>query len=187
MSELKHRLYKICVIGDGGVGKTTMLHQYVENKFVENIQMTIGTNFFIKNLLIKEFDASIKLQLWDLGGQERFSIVRPDFYLGAKGIVYLFDLASKTTFENLRNWKIEIEKSLEKIPPSILIGNKLDLVSDGNREIGIEDILYMKQELNVLNYFETSAKAGFNIENAFKESAKCIFNHVHKSEDYIKH
>lgn len=166
MTEIKHRLYKICVVGDGGVGKTTILHQLVDKMFVENIQMTIGTNFFIKDIILKEFDTSLKLQLWDLGGQERFSIVRPDFYLGAKGIVYVFDLVDKTTFENLPNWKREVEKTVKKVP-SILVGNKLDLVSE-NREIGIEDILLMKQELSVLNYFETSAKDNIGISNAFR-------------------
>ena len=170
MSDIKHLLYKICVVGDGGVGKTTMLHQLVENKFVENIQMTIGSNFFIKNIMLKEFDVSVKLQLWDLGGQERFAIVRPDFYLGAKGIVYVFDLADKSTFENLRNWRIEIERTVKNIP-SILVGNKLDLLSNENREIGIEDILYMKQELDVLNYFEASAKNNVGIDNSFRRLA----------------
>jgi small GTP-binding protein len=95
MVSLKKMMYKICIVGDGAVGKTTILHQYVDGKFMEDTQLTIGTNFFIKDIILKEFDISIKFQIWDLGGQDYFASVRRNFYNGARGIIYTFDLTNK--------------------------------------------------------------------------------------------
>lgn len=175
MSIFKTKLYKICIVGDGAVGKTTILHRYVDHKFTEDTMMTIGTNFFIKDIILKEFDSTIRLQVWDLGGQEHFSTIRPSFYAGAKGIIYTFDLTRSTTFYNLSNWKEEIESAIEGKISKILIGNKLDLVDEKDRIIHLEDILYMKKELELTEYFETSAKTNSGIDNAFRRLAIDIF------------
>ena len=183
----KSYICKICVVGDGGVGKTSMVLRYTENKFKENYIMTIGTNFGMKSIELPEKpEDKITLQIWDLAGQDQFQSVRPLFYQGAKAIVYVFDLTRKSSLFNLFKWKTEVEKIVGSIP-CILVGNKLDLVNYEKKKANKEEVDIVKSKLNAFCYFETSAKAGFNIENAFKESAKCIFNHVHKSEDYIKH
>jgi len=161
-------LFKICIVGDGAVGKTTILHQYVDGKFVADTMMTIGTNFFIKGIALEKFNTFVRLQIWDLGGQEHFAAVRPSFYSGAKGIIYVFDLTRKITFGNLLNWKREVGRSVPESIPSILIGNKSDLIEDNEiSTMTSEEISEMKDQLHFSAYFETSAKEDLGIHNAF--------------------
>jgi small GTP-binding protein len=168
MSASKSFIYKICVVGDGGVGKTSMVLRYTDDSFKENYIMTIGSNFSTKSVDLPEYPQyNIKLQIWDLAGQKHFSFVRPPFYRGATGIIYVFDLTRRSSFANLPNWRTEVEKVVTS-RPSVLVGNKLDLANQGNREIGEQDGESLKNELQALSYFETSAKEGVNIEDVFK-------------------
>ena len=165
MSARMH-IYKICIVGNSGVGKTTLLHQYLSQKFKSKAKMTIGTNFFVKYLKVVETNQLISLQVWDLAGQDRFKWVRNAFYKGAKGIVYVFDLIDKNSFENLLNWKNEVESTVGIIP-SVLVGNKLDLVETIDKSVNKDDSNFLKRELNALAYIETSAKLGTNVDEAF--------------------
>lgn len=174
-------LYKICIIGDGGVGKTTILYQYVDGKFVEETRMTIGTNFFIKDIYLEEIEAKIKFQIWDLGGQEHFSAVRPGFYAGAMGLIYTYDLTRIPTFYNLQKWKEESENSLiSNHIPSILVGNKLDLIGLNKIQIQPDEINDICSMINACEYFETSAKNGMGIDMAFKKLGSAIYHSKHK-------
>ncbi|MGQ4873165.1 MAG: Rab family GTPase [Promethearchaeota archaeon] len=167
-NEAKSFIYKICVIGDGGVGKTSMVLRYCENTFKENYIMTIGSNFSTKTVELSEYpNFNIKLQIWDLAGQKHFSFVRPPFYRGATGLIYVFDLTRRSSFSNLHNWKAEAEKVIGQ-KPCILVGNKLDLAND-NREVSTQEGEALKNELGAEKYYETSAKDGTNIEDVFKE------------------
>ena len=178
-------LYKICIVGDGGVGKTTILYQYVDGKFIEDTQLTIGTNFFLKDIVLKEFDVRIKLQVWDLGGQDFFAAIRRNFYKGASGIIYTFDLTRDSTFNNLIEWKNEVNNSLTKDFSRVLVGNKLDLINQEDRVINFEDVLLMKEELSVSEYFETSAKSNIGIDNAFRRIAIDIYKtSIHKIDRF---
>jgi len=178
MGALRKMLYKICIVGDGGVGKTTILYQYVDDKFVEDTQLTIGTNFFIKDIILKEFDVSIKLQIWDLGGQDYFAAIRSSFYNGARGIIYAFDLTRLSTFNNLIDWKNEVNNGVTEEFSSVLVGNKLDLINKEDREINLEDVLLVKEQLSVSEYFETSAKNNTGIDNAFRRLAIDIYKSI---------
>lgn len=180
MAHNLNRLYKICIVGDGAVGKTTILHQYVDDKFVEDTKVTIGTNLFIKRVTLPESNARITLQIWDLGGQERFFAVRPNFYAGAHGIIYTFDLTRRFSLMNLSKWREEIERVI-KPRPSILIGNKLDLVIQReHRPISEEEGEEAKKDLNAISYIQTSAKENLGIDKAFHIITKEIFNSKRK-------
>lgn len=166
----KSLVYKICIVGDGGVGKTSMVLRYTDNAFKEDYLMTIGSNFAVKYIDLPEYpDYSIALQIWDLAGQPRFNVVRPLFYRGAKSIIYVFDLTRKDSLENLLNWKKEIEQNIGA-KPCILVGNKLDLANKIKRKVENEEIEYIKSRLKANLYLETSAKDGSNINDAFKGS-----------------
>lgn len=174
ISAIKSYIFKICIVGDGGVGKTSMVLRYTENTFKENYLMTIGSNFSSKALKLQEYPhLQIRLQIWDLAGQKHFSFVRPPFYRGAAGIIYVFDLTRRSSFANLPNWKEEVEKVVGE-KTSILVGNKLDLANQGNREIALHDGESLKNELNALSYYETSAKEGTNINDVFKDTVISI-------------
>ncbi len=141
-------------MGDGSVGKTSMVFQYSEQNFQERYIMTIGSNFAIKSLKIG--DTKVKIQIWDLAGQKHFSFVRPPFYRGSSGTLYVFDLTRRQSFDNLISWKEEVETVINK--PSILIGNKNDLHED--RLITKEEADSFANEMGALMYIEKSAKTG---------------------------
>ncbi|MFX1232996.1 MAG: Rab family GTPase [Promethearchaeota archaeon] len=164
----KSYIYKICVVGDGGVGKTSMVLRYCENTFKENYIMTIGSNFSTKTVDLPAYpQLQVKLQIWDLAGQKHFSFVRPPFYRGATGIVYVFDLTRRSSFSDLIEWKSEVEKVVSQ-KPSLLVGNKIDLAREGKREVSFQEGEALKSELNATKYFETSAKEGDSVEEVFK-------------------
>ncbi len=159
-----------------------MVLRYTEDTFKENYLMTIGSNFSAKSERFPEYPhLNIKLQIWDLAGQKHFSFVRPPFYRGASGIIYVFDLTRRSSFANLPNWKEEVEKVVGE-KTSILVGNKLDLANQGNREIALHDGESLKNELNALSYYETSAKEGTNINDVFKDTVIRILKACGKIE-----
>jgi small GTP-binding protein len=168
ISATKSYIYKICIVGNGGVGKTSMVLRYCENTFKENYIMTIGSNFSTKTVELQEYpQLQVKLQIWDLAGQKHFSFVRPPFYRGATGIIYVFDLTRRSSFSDLMEWKSEVEKVVIQ-KPTLLVGNKLDLANQGKREISTQEGVALQSELSAKDYFETSAKQGDSIESVFK-------------------
>jgi small GTP-binding protein len=156
------------VVGNGGVGKTSMVLRYCENTFKENYIMTIGSNFSTKTVELLDYPQyQVKLQIWDLAGQKHFSFVRPPFYRGATGVIYVFDLTRRSSFADLGDWKTEVEKVIGQ-KPSILVGNKIDLAREGKREVAGQDGESYRGELNAAKYFETSAKEGDSVDEVFK-------------------
>ena len=181
MAATRSFIYKICIVGDGGVGKTSMVLQYCENSFKENYIMTIGSNFSTKQVELDEYpNYLVKLQLWDLAGQKHFSFVRPPFYRGATAVVYVFDLTRRSSFQNILDWKNEVEKVIGNGKPSVLVGNKLDLADQGNREVGERDGESLKDEINAITYYETSAKDNLKISPVFKDITIAILKSTQK-------
>ena len=162
--------FKICIVGDSEVGKTTILNQYLKRRFVADAQRTIGSNFFVKYVKIPETEHLITLQFWDLAGQPRFRWVRYAFYKGARGIVYTFDLTRRETLDSLLTWKEEVESKIGVVP-NIFVGNKLDLINSKNSTINKEEIKHFKELLSSSAYLETSAKLGTNVKEVFDELA----------------
>ena len=164
----KSFIYKICVVGNGGVGKTSMVLRYCENSFKESYLMTIGSNFSTKTVELADHpQLQVKLQLWDLAGQKHFSFVRPPFYRGATGIIYVFDLTRRSSFADLLEWREEVEKVIGQ-KPCIVVGNKLDLANQGQREVAEQDGEAVKFEMHAMKYFETSAKESDSVGDVFK-------------------
>jgi len=166
--------YKVCIVGDSEVGKTTLVNQYLKRRFVADAQRTIGSNFFVQYVKIPEDKNIITLQIWDLAGQPRFKWVRYAFYKGASGIVYAFDLTRRETLDSLLNWKEEVESKIGVIS-NILVGNKLDLINSDNSLIKKEEINDLKELLSANAYYETSAKLGTNVKDVFDELALEIY------------
>jgi small GTP-binding protein len=167
-SYAKSFIYKICIVGNGGVGKTSMVLRYCENSFKESYLMTIGSNFSTKTVELADHpQLQVKLQLWDLAGQKHFSFVRPPFYRGATGIIYVFDLTRRSSFADLLEWREEVEKVIGQ-KPCIVVGNKLDLAKQGQREVAEQDGEAVRFEMHAMKYFETSAKEGDSVGDIFK-------------------
>jgi small GTP-binding protein len=145
--------FKIVLIGDSGVGKSSLLSRYFDNEFMEYYNATIGVDFKAKEISVKEKTA--KLQIWDTAGQERFRNITTSYYRMAHCFVLLFDTTNRESFYNLDYWYGEIEKHKTKDALFILIGTKKDLKD--NREVFIEPIKNFAVSKN-MKYFETSAK-----------------------------
>ncbi len=159
----KKFILKILTAGEGGVGKTTLLHRYVQGKFSAETKMTIGVEFFLKEVEISEQQCT--LQLWDFGGQERFRFLLESYVLGAKGALLMFDLTRPMTLENLGNW-VKIVRKGDPNLPILFVGTKIDLVDD----IMVDDD-YAKtfmEDLNLFDFMKVSSKTGENVEEVFK-------------------
>jgi small GTP-binding protein len=159
--------FKFIVIGDGNVGKTSIKNSFIGQKFMSEYLMTIGVDFAIKSLSIDGED--VKLQVWDVMGQSRFSTIRKSFYLGAKGVLLTYDVTERKSFENLMQWIKEIRDN-SRDAKIIIVGNKIDLE---RRNVNIEEAQTFAQNNNTL-YIETSAKTGQNINLAFETLARHI-------------
>lgn len=155
-------ILKVLTAGDGGVGKTTLLHRYVEGKFSAETKMTIGVEFFLKETIIDANQCT--LQLWDFGGQERFRFLLESYVLGAKGALLMFDLTRPITLENLEQW-VNIVRKGDPNLPILFLGTKHDLED----EIQVDDN-YAKEFLevyNLMDYLKISSKTGENVKNVF--------------------
>jgi small GTP-binding protein len=180
-SSVRSFIYKVVVVGDGGVGKTSMVLRYCENSFKENYIMTIGSNFSTKQINLEKYpNYLVKLQIWDLAGQKHFSFVRPPFYRGATAIIYVFDLTRRSSFQNMLEWKDEVEKVIGNGRPSVLVGNKIDLADQGTREVGTTDGEALKEEMNSISYYEASAKQNIQVEDIFQEVTLAILKNTQK-------
>ena len=174
MSSLQYNyLAKVLLLGEFRVGKSSMVLRYVEGRFPGDYQATIGANFLVKSVHLPYDDKTVKvgLQVWDIGGHARSSQVGRVFFQGVSGALLVYDLTRRDTLDKLPLW---IEQ-LHKYSPEAkiyLVGNKNDLVND--RDIPYEAGEAAKQELNMGNFFETSAKTGEHIQEAFENMARML-------------
>jgi len=156
-------ILKILTAGEGGVGKTTLLHRYVEGKFSANTRMTIGVEFFLKETEINGNQCT--LQLWDFGGQERFRFLLESYVLGAKGALLMFDLTRMSSLGNLEQWLNIVRKGDPNLP-ILFLGTKLDLED----EIQVDDDYAQSflNEYNLIDFLKISSKTGENVSQAFE-------------------
>ena len=166
MAEEYDYLFKSIVVGDGGVGKTALTLRFSKGFFTEDYKMTIGVDFHVKTINIDSIEGPIraKLQIWDTGGQERFSSIRPMYYRGSLGALLIFDLTNAGSFEHLPQWIEEVRANVKTEIPLLLVGNKSDLVDQ--RTVSLEEINNFTNNFN-LYYMETSAKTGEGVGDCF--------------------
>ena len=169
-------LFKILLIGNTGVGKSTLLIKYIDNIFLSSHVNTIGVDFKINNIRIN--DKNIKLHIWDTAGQERYRSIIKAYYNGAHGVLIIIDLCNKESIEQIDFWINEIKKHSSSNIIMYIIGNKADL--EHKRVISYNDINnYAK--LNKIKYFETSATNFDDIDNVFNCIATDLMNEYKNS------
>ncbi len=173
----KSKILKTIITGDGGVGKTTLLHRFIEGKFQANTRLTIGVEFFLKELNID--DGSILLQIWDFGGQERFRFLLNNYAKGAKGALLLFDLSRPSTLNSLEDW-ISICRSDDPKLPILLVASKADL--EDIVPINEDFIQSLITKYDFFDWIRISSKTGENVDQAFEKIAREIVKHVEKSD-----
>ncbi|MFX1388510.1 MAG: Rab family GTPase [Promethearchaeota archaeon] len=163
---------KIIVIGPGAVGKSSLIRRFVENDFSFNYKFTIGVEISSKLVEFKK-GLSAMLTIWDIGGQDRFKILRRNFYDGTNGAFIVFDLSRAETFEKMKEWVADMNHLLDKEIPFIILGNKSDLIPKIGEILDQTGPKYFASENNSV-YIQTSARLGDNVEKAFKELTKKI-------------
>ena len=169
-------LANIITLGNGQVGKTSLIIKYVDNTFSLNYIQTLGMDFKIKMVKLQNSE-EIRVKLTDTAGQERFGSLSSNYLKKANGIILIYDITNRESFEALNNWADEIkEKSKsDEARPIILIGNKLDL--EGNRCISKEEgENFAKNNCGGINFYETSCKTGENVENAINDLVSQVYN-----------
>ncbi len=183
---------KVCLLGDGAVGKTALRERYLGKQFSSGYVMTIGADFAVKKTQIKteEGEKEVKFQIWDLAGQPRFNSVRELYYKGSHGGLLVFDITRRDSFTNLPAWVDELYKNSGRgIMPIALLGNKVDLRDTADdcvtEKDAIEFISDLKTKLNIpydIPYLETSAKTGVNVDESFDRLAYNIRLFLTKSK-----
>mmetsp|Transcript_14635 Transcript_14635/g.20330 ORF Transcript_14635/g.20330 Transcript_14635/m.20330 type:complete len:208 (+) Transcript_14635:67-690(+) len=172
MSHRKKTLLKVIILGDSGVGKTSLMNQYVHHKFSSQYKATIGADFLIKHVSVEE--KLTTLQIWDTAGQERFQSLGVAFYRGSDCCVLVFDVTDSKSFANLDIWKREFlqyagDSQSSSEFPFVVLGNKCDMLEA--RQVTKSQAQEWCEQ-NKIPYFETSAKENTNVEQAFETVAK---------------
>ncbi|KAK4508902.1 uncharacterized protein ATC70_013525 [Mucor velutinosus] len=169
----KKVLLKVIILGDSGVGKTSLMNQYVNKKFSNQYKATIGADFLTKEVLVD--NRLVTMQIWDTAGQERFQSLGVAFYRGADCCVLAYDVNNIRSFESLDQWRDEfLVQASPRDPdrfPFVLLGNKID-VEESRRMVSQKRAMAWCQSKGNVPYFETSAKEAINVEQAFQTIAK---------------
>ena len=156
-------LFKVLLIGNSSVGKSSLLLRFVDNQWSDLFVPTIGVDFKIRTMEID--NKNVKLQIWDTAGQERFKNITASYYRGAHGIFVVYDISDTESFKNINNWLIEIEKNANKNVYKILVGNKCDL--EDKRTVSYQQGKELAETYG-MQFIETSAKSNTNVDEAFQ-------------------
>jgi Ras-related protein Rab-1A len=156
-------LLKVVILGDGNVGKTSLVRRYCEGKFEDSRTMTIGVDFQTKVVELPEM--TVKLSIWDVAGQARFQIVRESFYRGSLAAALVYDRSDPTSLAHLPDWVAEIRKFVPEIP-FVVIANKSDLIPGQDDSVG-----QLAASQIPAGFIVTSALTGEGVENMFKAIA----------------
>ncbi len=165
--------FKVCIVGDPMVGKTSLIKRFVYNMFSDKYMMTIGTNIYKKTMAMSGH--TIHLMLWDIMGNAGFrNILKTAYFYGADGLFVVGDLTRPDTFESLPDWVSAAIEGAEKELPLILLANKSDL------EWGMteDEVADWSAELFAKTYQITSAKIGDNVDRAFRDMARILLRNA---------
>ena len=186
---------KVVLLGDGSVGKTSIKKRFVGLQFEGTYMATMGADFTIKEHKYHTSDGNdilLKFMIWDLAGQTRYNAVRPHYYVGSHSALLVYDVTNFNSVDSILNWVTEFKKTVIHSVPITLIGNKIDL-RDEQKVTGLtyEDGLKLSRKIDELvskldsqagnynyfkvNFFETSAKTGTNINQAFDSLAEHLY------------
>jgi small GTP-binding protein len=168
----RNLIKKICLLGDGEVGKTSLIRKFVYDDFDDKYLMTIGTKITKKTMVLNSGQEEINLTMMinDIVGQVEFERIHKQYYRGSKAGIFVCDLTRKSTLERMEWWLDSFNQVVGEVP-LILLGNKLDLVEQ--RQVSENDLAQFARNFNC-SYYLTSAKTGENVEHAFEKIGRCL-------------
>ena len=166
-TEIKEYVFKITILGQSAVGKTSLINQFVEGSFQEDYKPTLGANIIRKDVNIEEVNAKVRLIMWDLAGQEKYNVIRSMYFQGCVGSLLVYDVTRHDSFSAIESkWLKDFKNYVKKEGAYILIGNKVDL--EGQRTVEKQEGEKLAKKIEASAFIETSAKSGKNVEKAFK-------------------
>jgi len=179
MQQQKKIMLKIIVLGESGVGKTSLLVRYVQDKFTLNTKSTIGASFLQKRVDLDDGQVAT-CQIWDTAGQERFAGLGTQFFRGSDGVIFVYDITKRDTFEALEQWRktflIQAGEEGNEEFPMLIIGNKIDL--DDQRAVPTKELQdWCKSHGNLIG-LETSVKDCINVDKSFQTIVKLIVDKI---------
>ena len=181
LTEEYDMMFKVLLLGDSGVGKSSILLRYTKNQFTADMRSTIGVEFGIKYLTLDNLQ--LKVQIWDTAGMERYRSITSAYYKGAKGVIVVYDICRKVSFDNIDKWIDDFKSKADEDAVILIIGNKSDL--QDKREVNTEEVK-LKAEKNKMAFMETSAKNNENVSKAFLQLFKEIIKmYKEKNSDTI--
>ena len=158
---------KVVVVGNGAVGKSSMIQQYCKGIFTRDYKKTIGVDFLEKQIQLD--DSDVRLMLWDTAGQEEFGAITKAYYRGAQACVLVFSTTDRDSFEAVESWKNKVEEEVGSNIPLVLVQNKIDLLDDAVVRQDEADSLAKRLKLR---FYRTSVKENLNVNEVFKYLAE---------------
>ncbi|XP_060108269.1 ras-related protein Rab-3D [Heteronotia binoei] len=171
-------MFKLLIIGNSSVGKTSFLFRYADDSFTSAFVSTVGIDFKVKTVYRNE--KRVKLQIWDTAGQERYRTITTAYYRGAMGFLLMYDISSQESFCAVQDWATQIKTYSWDNAQVILVGNKCDLEED--RVIPTEEGRRLAEELG-FEFFEASAKDNINVKQVFERLVDIICEKMNESLD----
>lgn len=157
-------VFKICIFGDGGVGKTTLTERFLMGFFSDDTKMTLGASFYQKNLNVENMH--VALQIWDFGGEEIYRTLFPNYIRGSAGAIFMYDITRYSSLNNLKDWLKTMDEGVQRSKISIIIvGGKLDL--EEKRVIPNEEAEELKERYDFIDHIECSSRTGENVDLIF--------------------
>ena len=173
---MEKKIFKVVLLGDPAVGKTSLIFRYVEDRFEDNYLSTLGFDLSMKT--VKNPKGEYILSLWDIAGNEQFDSLRSSYLDGANGAVLVYDATRLETFNNIFYW-YEICTEIAGYIPIVLVGNKMDLVDE--IEVDREKVRKLLPVLETSDVFETSAKTGYEVKTVFEK----IFGKIYEAVSLV--
>ena len=164
-------VYKVLLLGDSTVGKTCFLMKYTDKTFQDIHMATIGLDYRLRSMRLKS-GKSIKLQIWDTAGQDRFRAITKNYYKGSHGIILIYDITNIQSFENVKTWVNQIREEASSNVIIYIAGNKVDM--EDERKVDRDDGEKLAEDLG-FPFVETSAKNGININETFEDLVERIY------------
>ena len=171
---------KIVIIGDSGVGKTNFIFRFAENSFSDMHVSTVGLDYKSKIIILPSSKKRVRIQIWDTAGQERYMAINKNTLQKVQGIIIMYDLTNRKSFENLERWFNIVSQNFPG-KTVFLVGNKLDL-SDDKRIVTVEEGQKLAEENN-MKFYEGSGQNGENVEEIFIQMAEKVYENIINDKD----
>lgn len=171
-------MFKLLIIGNSSVGKTSFLYRYADDSFTSAFVSTVGIDFKVKTVLRQ--DKRVKLQIWDTAGQERYRTITTAYYRGAMGFILMYDVTNEESFNAVQDWSTQIKTYSWDNAQVVLAGNKCDL--EDERLISSEQGKQLAQSMGI-EFFESSAKENVNVAAIFDRLVDIICVKMSESLD----